>query len=294
MILPCDPGRYRRSAVTVTPEISNTPDTPDTPAMDKPAIRVVRHLARTGGTLISKCLAVMHDTVMLSEIHPRGIRQINPLTQAMQWFGLVTTEEAIAMRERSRHRPMSFLDVIVEIEERARLRGQSLVIREWSHIDYHGVPFVEPSYRPEMLDILSQRYRVLETSSVRHPVDEWLSLRKLPIMQGKLTVPAYLEGCLRFAEDVQHKGFVRYEDFTRDPDAHLRHMCAQLELPFDPTYTKRWATYQFMTGDTQGSRGGLEEIRPLTRRPAPEHILAQFTGNPAYERTLQILGYDPD
>ncbi len=48
----------------------------------KPAIRVLHQLARTGGTIISKCLGAMAGVVLLSEINPRGVETYNPLAQA--------------------------------------------------------------------------------------------------------------------------------------------------------------------------------------------------------------------
>jgi hypothetical protein len=257
----------------------------------KPTIRVFQHLARTGGTLISKCLATMDGVLMLSEVHPHGVGHINPLAQAIQWFGLVDQQEALAWRERSRTEPMSFVDLIWELHTRAEARGKHLLLREWSHLDYHGVPFATPTYRSVMCDMLAERFEVLTTASVRHPVDQWLSLRQLAVIQGKLGVDAYLKGCERFAVECQRLGFVRYEDFTHNPDAHLRTLCERLALEFDPGYRERWPNYRFITGDTQGTRGGLSEIRPLTRRAAPAHIIEPFNRNPSFARTLELLGY---
>ncbi len=44
-----------------------------------PVVRLVHHLARSGGTLISRCLGCMSGVLLLSEIHPLGTRHFNPL-----------------------------------------------------------------------------------------------------------------------------------------------------------------------------------------------------------------------
>ena len=40
-------------------------------------------MARSGGTIICRCLASMERIVLLSEIHPLGARMFNPLDQAV-------------------------------------------------------------------------------------------------------------------------------------------------------------------------------------------------------------------
>ncbi|WP_112478442.1 hypothetical protein [Vibrio variabilis] len=37
---------------------------------EKPTIRVIHHLACSGGTLVSKCISAMPNVYLLSEIHP--------------------------------------------------------------------------------------------------------------------------------------------------------------------------------------------------------------------------------
>ena len=131
--------------------------------------------------------------------------------------------------------------------------------------------------------------------TVRHTIDQYLSLTSLPILASAgLTVEVYLKGCLRFAELCAELGFVRYEDFTRDPDTALRSICAGLALPFDAGYKDRWPAYTNITGDTAGSRGGTKVIRPIERRPVPQGLVAQFSAHDAYHRAKTLLGYDHD
>ena len=42
----------------------------------KPGIRILHHMARSGGTIISRCLGCMKDVILLSEIHPLGSRLV--------------------------------------------------------------------------------------------------------------------------------------------------------------------------------------------------------------------------
>ena len=69
----------------------------------KKSIRIYHNLARSGGTVISKCIASMKQITLLSEVHPY-IETVNPtyskdllsqniLTQARYWHNLFTKED---------------------------------------------------------------------------------------------------------------------------------------------------------------------------------------------------------
>lgn len=251
-------------------------------------------MARSGGTLISKCLGSMGSVALLSEIHPLGTQQFNPLQQAVAWHNLISKGEAKSWA-RTRKR-LTFNDVMAEINRRARERGQSLVVREWSHLDVIGRPFVKPPLRPVMIDALAERFEIAQAITVRHPVDQYLSLVRLDVVQG-MAVEEYLRGCRVFAEWAHAEGFVKYEDFTADPDASLRILCDKLRVEFDASYAERWASYDKVTGDTAKAntgRGAAESrIRSLPRRETPEGLLETFRANADYARTLELLGY-PD
>jgi hypothetical protein len=51
-------------------------------------VRIVHTLARSGGTLVCRCLGSMSGAVVLSKIHPMARHLMNPIAQAMESFGL--------------------------------------------------------------------------------------------------------------------------------------------------------------------------------------------------------------
>ena len=59
----------------------------------KPPLRIVHNLARTGGTLICRCLGSMKGVAVLSEIHPMAAHLMNPVAQAREWFGLLSEQD---------------------------------------------------------------------------------------------------------------------------------------------------------------------------------------------------------
>lgn len=237
--------------------------------------------------MISRCLASMNGVVLLSEIHPLGVRMFDPLQQAHSWYGLVTEDDL----QRLQGQRIAFADAIGLIARRCAEQGRLLVLRDWSHLDYTGIPYAAPVYRCRLAESLQDGFDLVRTSTVRHPLDQWLSLSTKPALRGRLDPARYLEGVERFAEDAVSVGFARYEDFTRAPDDTLRAICAALELPFDPGYRDRWAGYANVTGDVMPGRGGAE-IRPLPRQPVDPEERRAFCALPAYARILERLGYD--
>ena len=253
----------------------------------KPKIRVLHHMARTGGTVISKCLASMDNIMLLSEIHPQGTKHFNPLKQALEWFGLFSSEE-IEQLEKDR---VGFNETVELIRDRAHETKRDLVIRDWSHLDFTAVPFLaDRSYRLTTANVLKADFDVIHTATVRHPIDQWLSLRRLAAVAGKLNLDEFLRDCRRFAETVRNIGFVRYEDFTHNPDAALQDLCQRLDLSFDPAYRQRWKAYQNITGDVEPNVP-INDIAPRKRGPMEPDLLERLEENKDYWAVLDILGY---
>ena len=253
----------------------------------RPVIRVIHHMARSGGTVISKCLGSMEGVALFSEIPPAAVRRFDPLRQAHEWYGLLTPGDLARIRKHG----VDFGAAMALIVRRCAERGKIPVVRDWTHIDFTGVPFVAtPCYRLRLAEALTERFSVLKTASVRHPIDQWLSLRRLVIVQGKLSLEDFLHGYRRFAERCLEFGFMRYEDFTRDPDTQLRSLCGRLRIPFDPGYRSRWSSYTNITGARHSNRAD-HDITPLPRRTVDPGLLERFEANEDYRRAIELLGY---
>lgn len=257
----------------------------------RPAIRLLHHLARTGGTVISKCIACMRGVVLLSEIHPAGARfdNMNPLNQAQDWFQLLTPAD-IAMLQRRGSLP--FAEAVRLVHARAAERGSLLVIRDWAHLDFTGVPYVaRPPYVLGLAAALRTSFEIFQVATVRHPVDQWLSLGRVAAVRGALDLPTFLHGYRRFAELCPAMGFVRYEDFAADPEAALVRLCGGLSLPYDAGFRQRWARYTRITGDAGGAPRS-NEIRLPPRPVVEDSLLAACAANRDYRRAIKLLGYE--
>ena len=259
-------------------------------AENKPVIRILHNMARSGGTVISKCLGCMAQVLLLSEIHPFGSKWFNPLNQAHEWFNLLTADDMTQIKEAGE---IPFNGAMDLINRRAAQQDKALIIRDWSHLDFTAVPFVEkPTYRLTTADMLSESFVVKHIATVRHPIDQWLSLKNLNIMKGKIFLEDFLRGYLKFAEFCREIGFVRYEDFTRSPEKAMKTLCEKLDVSYDPSFMEKWWQYTHITGDTTNSRGAKKEIKQTPRREIEPELLSRLQNNSDYLKVIELLGYE--
>ncbi|MFW6315176.1 MAG: hypothetical protein ACOC0S_06300, partial [Desulfohalobiaceae bacterium] len=262
----------------------------------KPTIRILHQMARGGGTIISRCLGCMQDVILLSEVHPLAMQvakqygnTFSPLHQAHRWFGLFSAQEVAELEKED----LGYSRIIQEIQERVAKQGKVLVLRDWSHLDFTGVPFVQsPSYAFSHAKTLAKDFQVIHTATVRHPIDQWLSVSKLGIIQGKLDLDQFLYGYLEFARQARDIGFIRYEDFAARPDQNMAILCQKLGVPFDPDFEQNWSEYDKITGDTSQGKLKTKEIKEPVRKEVPEDLLQDFSRNEHYQESLEILGYE--
>ena len=254
----------------------------------RPTIRIVHHMARSGGTIISKCLGCMNNVLLLSEIHPKGGRWFDPIIQAHQWFGMFDSAE---IRE-GRLTEMPFLEKISRVYEKAYGQNKTLIIRDWTHLDFTAKPFVEnPTYELTTALVLDQQFELLHVATVRHPIDQWLSLRNLSVMKDQLTLDQFLLGYRKFAEKACEIGFIRYEEFIQDPPHVMTILCDRLKLLFDPDFLHKWYLYKTITGDTDNQRVPKTSISVIPRRPMEPGLLESFEKSKDYWVSLELLGY---
>ncbi|VAX41564.1 hypothetical protein MNBD_PLANCTO03-897, partial [hydrothermal vent metagenome] len=181
----------------------------------------------------------MDRVVLLSEVHPLGVRMIDPAEQARRWHSLLAPAE-MATWQGGRGR---YDELIALLAQRTHAQGKTLLLRDWSHLDYLGTPFTEPSFASRSSQLLGPRFALCRFATVRHPADQWVSQQRLDMLRGRVEPAVYLRGCRAFAELAAEVGFVRYEDFTRDPEAELARLCEGLGVEYDPAWRSRYRSY---------------------------------------------------
>jgi hypothetical protein len=270
----------------------------------KQKLRMIHNMARSGSTIMCKCLGCMNGVVLLSEIHPHGWKFFNPLNQAMEWFGLLTQADIADLQKKG---SITYSQVIEFIEKRCSERGQTLVLRDWAHLDFTGLPFVSaPPYRPLLHSELAQSFDIIRISTTRDPVTQWQSLIQLdvmkePVKSGTFGLDQFLVGYRKYAELCVETGFVRYEDFMLNPEMEMRKLCDHLQIRFDPDFINKWPDYKTITGDIPNPNRPSNIKMPYDsnkillppKRAVEPGLKEQFLANSDYHRACELLGYIP-
>lgn len=249
-------------------------------ALRRRTLRLIHHLSSSGGTVISKCLAAMPDTVLLSEVHPLVASRtvffpIDPFGQMMWNYPQLAPDEG-RLYELFRQR----LDPVYR---QCALHRKTLVLRDHAHSDYLS-PRTTAGH---LVKALAPRYELLRAATIRDPIDAWLSMLASQFTAELSGFQDYCRRVLRFLDDHAQVGIWRYEDFVADPPKVVAAICGHLALPYDPTFLERYGQI-VLTGDS-GRKPAT--IRPLSRREAPEGFLETAIALPEYRTIAERFDY---
>lgn len=230
----------------------------------------------------------MRGITLLSEINPRGVHvaQIHdPIYQGERWFKLLTPTQADDLR----YQNVSFSDVIDTLCDEAAARGNQLVLRDWSQVDFFERPLLSPPHDLSIDKALRLNFDINSICVVRHPVSQWMSLNRHD-PRNPVSITEFLTAYLEFAERAFEIGFVRYEDFCKKPDTVLQSMCNALAIEFDETYKDSWQGYMPISGDdVHYDPDGV--IRPEDSVNFPRNVVRHFLAREEYFHAASLFGY---
>ena len=250
---------------------------------DRPLIHTVHHLACTGGTVISKCLAAMPRVALVSEVNPLNrfgskFEPTNPLLLLERSYRDLSLDE---IKE-------DFVSRMAQAAKICRNDGVDLVVRDHSHTDF--CMGEAPRGLTPICDFLADHYELVSVVTVRHPLDSYLGL----LAEGwqtqftPSTLEEYSRRYLAFLDRYRELPFRRYEEFCAGPEAFMQELCELLELEYSPSFKERFGSIK-LSGDS--GRGSNSEISPRPRRAIPEEIQAEVVSSASYRELLDRLGY---
>lgn len=249
-------------------------------------LRSIHHFACTGGTLISKLLAGMPNTVLLSEI--------DPLSQGIPQARFMPTDVVFGLRHSIR--PIdpeiiiaTFVASIKAAKDGLERQGSHLIIRDHSHSQFCRDD-TDYAARPTLREMLKDQFPIRSVVTVRHPLDSFLSLNNHEwIAFSPGTLDAYAERYVAFLE--RHRGIavIRYEDFVASPETVSRELCDILALECSPLAPELSPLIK-MSGDSGRNEGPIA-VRP--RRTVPAMIETARSVSRTYRTLCRRLGYDP-
>lgn len=256
-------------------------------AAEPEPIRTIHHFACTGGTILSRCIEAMPNTVLLSEIDPLStipLRKTNfaPLDILKQsQTSLRPLDDAGVME--------TFLAGLGAMHQAHLRTGRRLVIRDHTHSHY--CTETDPDARPTVRALLRDRFALRSLLTVRHPLDSFISLEKNGwVMFTPGTLDEYCRRYLLFLDAYDDTPVLRYEDFVNDPDHFSRKIAEILMLP----YTDHWREILPVISVTGDSGRSGDDIAPRARQEVSAELLSACQQSEHYKSLCARLAYDDD
>jgi len=246
-------------------------------------VRVFLCPPRSGGTLLNRCLSVLPNTIVLSEVNPRGggwgLEGENSYTtiasQAKNWHGIDVTGD-------------TFLEQSISLSEYARNQDLKLIFRDWSYPDFFGeIPTFQFSILKELKKVNSPIKGVV---LVRNPIDVWIST-------GMPNLKDFCVGMAAFYAESKRTGFpiYKYESFCLNPEDTLKNICDDIEINYDDNFVNKFSTYQKVNGDIQTnaiSRFKFERsIQPPKRKDINLYRALLLVCSARMKATCREFGY---
>jgi hypothetical protein len=254
-------------------------------AQTRHPVRTLHHFACTGGTLISKCIAVQPNVQLLSEVDPFSSLHYSAKP------AFAPTDMITLVRQSNRGASAElvlklFFNSIETVLLDATARGLRLVLRDHTHSHYCTGGAVNE--RPTFRELVKEKYPTLSLVTVRHPLDSYLSLSANKwIHFAPYNIEEYARRYHKFLDDYASVAIVRYEDLIDHPHATMREICRVLDLAYQEQFFDLFNVVQ-MSGDS-GRAGG--EISLRQRRPVPTEVEKSARESVALQELLERLGY---
>jgi hypothetical protein len=239
--------------------------------------------ARSGGTLLNQCLGNLPDTVVLSEVNPLSggtgapIKANTPYEQALRWYGINLTSR-------------DFSGSILELMEICKQRGLSLIVRDWSFVNFMPMESnnYQASYEFLTLESLKGKCNIAVFAFVRNAIDVFLS-------RGE-GINSFSTNYLRYAKAVVNLKVpvFKYEDFCWSPETILQSICALGGIKFSESF-RDFSSFLNVNGDIQTkgkSRGGRHnKILILPRKRVSAQKAYIINNCEEIKEANKLLGY---
>jgi hypothetical protein len=254
----------------------------------KPVIRVVHHLACSGGSLITKCFSAMPNNFILSEVHPHSYRHLPADKATFLPSDIATLAHQAKFPDADVLARKIFKSSIHETYQHVDEQGGILVLRDHSHSDYCvGSSFAEKSV---VRELLNQDFEILSLVTVRNPIDCYASLQSNYWLHfNPQTFEEYCIRVINFLSQFRKKQIIKYESFTRSPDKVMRKMCNVLQVEFNDFYKDLFDQFN-VTGDS-GRTGEKIAIRP--RREISPEFACEIKKSKTFTLLCKKYGFNP-
>jgi hypothetical protein len=251
-------------------------------------IRTLHHFACTGGTLFSRCLAAMPNTMILSEIDPLSLMVANPKKPVFS-----PTDLILQLRQSSvgcsDELVVKLFNAQIDIIARdAAARSLIMVLRDHTHS--HFCVGNEILNRPTVKQLVESKFKIFSLVTVRDPVDSYLSLMDNGwIGFSPNTFDEYCGRYIKFLNAYAGVSIIKYEELVERPRETMRHICNILKINYSDLFLNNISEHR-ISGDS-GRRGDVIGIRP--RKVMSDELCKEIKKSKNYLLLVDRLEYLP-
>ena len=255
-------------------------------------IPIIFSFARSGGTLVNQLLGAHPDCMILSEVNPAG-SVISVAKQASQWLELLKEEEAEQFKE------LPYSEQIVMLNERAKVKNKTLIIRDWVTANYlsgAGGQSVTPSYNLEQFTYLVRSgYSLQPLVVTRKAYQVYCSIKRSFSQLANLSEEDFLTSYLAYAHAVNAFPKVSLERLQSAPQETLRSILNSqtLSTGYIDRQLESFADYHKCTGNNTLTKpvatSHLRKIVPVVSDSLADNNSANKA---AFAKADRLLGYE--
>ena len=220
--------------------------------------------ARSGGTLINRCLGCVSGNFVLSEVNPlSSLAAIE--SQARDWLGLIDADGFTRFAARPYGEKISFLASEVSA------RGGRLILRDWPTLNFLNGVYLDYFFPSGILEqeVYLDQYALRRRCAVvsRRSASVYESLRRSFAHLKDLSIDDFASAYLAYAQSVASFPVIQFEKFCEEPINEFKRLCNTLECHFSDEFVTAFSSFFNCTGDNSletVSRGGSSKrILPL-------------------------------
>lgn len=251
---------------------------------EKPTIRIIHHLACSGGSLISKCLSALPNVYLLSEVHPFTELALDKEKPKYSPTDLIALSHYAGVPQHKELAGQLFKQSIATIYEHVEKRGGVLVLRDHTHADY--CTNVDIPEKSTLVSLLEDDYNVESILTIRDPIDSYNSLVKngwVHFSPGDFD--EYCRRVLVMLERFEPDQIFKYEEFVAQPQDITKKIVERLVLTFDDSFEDIFSCFK-VTGDS----GRSADV--ISKRDRVDNLSRDVVKSPHYKTISSILGID--
>ncbi|WP_426415783.1 sulfotransferase [Aestuariirhabdus sp. LZHN29] len=248
----------------------------------KPTLRIIHHLACSGGTLISKCISAMPNVYLLSEVHPFTDLALGKDKPKYAPSDIASLAKYAGVPKQKDLAGKLFKQSINQVYQHVETQGGILVLRDHTHADFNTTDQIPE--KSALIELLEEDYEIKSVLTLRDPIDSYASLVKNGWVHFEpQSFDEYCRRLLLLLKQFNPDQIFKYEDFLKTPQGQMQSISKALDLPFDETFEDVFGMFK-VTGDS----GRSADVIGKRERIAPEDILKESEKSEFYKKFRAI------